>query len=121
LTTLGLEAPSRRGCFGLQLGRCQGVCVGREEKASHAQRLTEALQHSQVRPWPFTDAVGIVERDGTWSQTHVVRRWCYERTIDDAATPRRTFEVMAADFDVDAYRILVKPLLAGNCELVALP
>jgi excinuclease Cho len=121
LTTLGLEASSRRGCFGLQLGRCHGVCIGREKKASHGKRLMAALQHSEVRRWPFADAVGIVERDGTWSQTHVVRKWHYERTIDEAAPVHHTFEGVATDFDVDGYRILVKPLLAGSCELVPLP
>ncbi|HEY5308660.1 MAG TPA: endonuclease, partial [Casimicrobiaceae bacterium] len=121
LTALGLEAPSRRGCFGLQLGRCLGVCAGGEDKASHALRLLAALRHSQVRRWPFPDAVGIVERDGPWSQTHVVRKWCYERTLDDSAPAGRSLESAATAFDVDAYRILVKPLLAGTCELVVLP
>jgi excinuclease Cho len=121
LAALSLEAPSRRGCFGRQLGRCLGVCAGGEDKASHAFRLLAALQHSQVRRWPFAEAVGIVERDGRWSQTHVVRKWCYERTIDDSAPTARGVECAAANFDLDAYRILVKPLLAGTCELVALP
>ncbi len=120
LAALGLEAPSRRGCFGLQLGRCLGVCAGGEDSALHALRLRAALQDSQVHRWPFADAVGLVEGDGPWSQTHVVRKWCYERTIDDSAPPGRSLESTAADFDVDAYRILVKPLLAGTCELVVL-
>lgn len=121
---LGIEPAARRGCFALQLGRCDGVCVGRESAASHALRVAQALAQCAVQRWPFPGAVGLVEREGAWVQTHVVRNWRHERTLDvggaqDAGLAPVDRGVNAG-FDLDAYRILVKPLLDGGCERVHL-
>lgn len=130
LVCLGLEAAAPRGCFGLQLGRCDGVCVGREPAAVHAARVRAALAPDQVQRWPFRGAIGLVERDGDWTQTHVVRDWAYLHTSDNraeagvqpAGAPSRPAAASAArPFDLDAYRILVKPLLSPDAERVELP
>jgi excinuclease Cho len=118
---LGLEARSARGCFGLQLRQCDGVCVGREPVAAHTARLREALAQSQVQRWPFAGAVGLIERDGDWTQTHVVRHWRHEATLDNAAAPHAAPVSTPQGFDLDAYRILVKPLLAGQIDIVPWP
>ena len=120
LGVLGLEAIGKRGCFGLQLGRCMGACVSRETVTSHSHRVLLALQKSQVHSWPFPGAVGLVERDGAWIQTHVVRNWRHERTLEVSAPRKAIREIGDMEFDLDAYRILVKPLLEGGCELVHL-
>jgi excinuclease Cho len=117
---LGLEAKSARGCFGLQIGHCQGVCVGREDAAVHAQRVMAALQDDAVQRWMHPGAVGIVERDGGWTQTHVVRHWRYEGSFEGDASSRVATRGERSCFDLDTYRILVGPLLTGRCELVAL-
>ena len=87
---LGLE--QREGsCVGFQLGRCRGVCVGRETPALHAVRARLALSGLKRREWPFAGPIGIRERD--WrgvEETHYFDRWCY------ADEP----------FDPDVYRIL---------------
>jgi len=120
LVALGLEPATRRGCFGLQLGRCDGVCVGRESAASHALRVAQALAQCAVQRWPFPGAVGLVERDGDWVQTHVVRNWRHERTLDvggaQDARPPLADPGAGAGFDLDA----VKPLLDGGCERIHL-
>jgi DNA polymerase-3 subunit epsilon len=87
---LGLES-GEGSCLGFQLGRCRGVCVGREPPALHAVRARLALAGLKRREWPFEGPIGIRERD--WrgvEQTHVFDRWCY------ADEP----------FDADVYRIL---------------
>jgi DNA polymerase-3 subunit epsilon len=87
---LGLEKGDG-SCVGLQLGRCRGVCVGREPPALHAVRARLALAGIKRREWPFAGPIGIRERD--WrgvEETHVFDRWCY------AGEP----------FDLDLYRIL---------------
>lgn len=87
---LGLE-PGEGSCIGLQLGRCRGVCVGREPPALHAVRARLALAGLKRREWPFPGPIGIRERD--WrgvEETHVFDRWCH------ADEP----------FDLDVYRIL---------------
>jgi len=87
---LGLEK-SEGSCVGFQLGRCRGVCVGKELPALHAVRTRLALSGLKLRDWPFPGRIGIRERD--WrgvEETHVFDRWCYE----------------GEDFDPDIYRIL---------------
>ena len=87
---LGLESGAG-SCVGFQLGRCRGVCVGREPPALHAVRARLALAGLKRREWPFKGPIGIRERD--WrgvEETHVFDRWCY------ADEP----------FDLDVYRIL---------------
>lgn len=121
LATLGLEAPSRRGCFGVQIGRCSGVCLGRETVASHTHRLQALLQAEAVQRWPHPGAVGLVERDGDWVQTHVVDGWRHLRTEDNRAPVDAGQGGVPAGFDLDAYRILVKPLLAPGADLVSVP
>jgi DNA polymerase-3 subunit epsilon len=87
---LGLES-GEGSCVGFQLGRCRGVCAGREPPALHAVRARLALAGLKRREWPFEGPIGIRERD--WrgvEQTHMFDRWCY------ADEP----------FDPDVYRIL---------------
>jgi len=87
---LGLEE-GEGSCVGFQLGRCRGVCVGREPPALHVVRVRLALAGLKRREWPFPGAIGIRERD--WrgvEETHVFDRWCH------AGEP----------FDLDVYRIL---------------
>jgi DNA polymerase-3 subunit epsilon len=87
---LGLEQ-GEGSCVGFQLGRCRGVCVGREAPALHAVRARLALAGLKRREWPFPGPISVRERD--WrgvEETHVFDRWCYR---DEA-------------FDLDLYRIL---------------
>jgi DNA polymerase-3 subunit epsilon len=87
---LGLE-PGAGSCLGFQLGRCRGVCAGREPPQLHAVRAKLALAGLKRRDWPFPGPIGIRERD--WrghEETHVFDRWCH------ADEP----------FDLDVYRIL---------------
>ena len=87
---LGLER-GEGSCIGFQLGRCRGVCVGKELPALHEVRARLALSGLKRRDWPFPGRIGIRERD--WrgiEETHVFDRWCYE----------------GEDFDPDIYRIL---------------
>ena len=87
---LGLEE-SEGSCIGFQLGRCRGVCIGRELPALHTVRARLALSGLKRRDWPFAGPIGIRERD--WrgvEETHVFDRWCYN---DEP-------------FDLDIYRIL---------------
>jgi DNA polymerase III subunit epsilon len=87
---LGIES-SDGSCVGFQLGRCRGVCVGREPPALHAVRARLAFAGLKRREWPFAGPIGVRERD--WrgvEETHVFDRWCH------ADEP----------FDLDIYRIL---------------
>jgi len=118
LATLGLEKTTQRGCFGLQLRQCAGVCVGQEERVIHDDRLRTALQQLQVHVWPYATAIDLVERSGDWVQKHRVLNWTYLGTWCSRGTvvePPQGSD--AASFDADTYAILVKPLLKGEVRI----
>ena len=117
---LGLEklAPGK-ACFRAAIGLCAGVCRGDETPQAHHQRLLSSLLALRVACWPFAGAVGLVERDGEFTQIHVVNHWCY---LGSAATleAARPLSRMAAGFDADGYKILCRPLLMASLPIVAL-
>jgi len=117
LGLLGLEKTGPRGCFGLQLKTCLGACVGREDRQAHDRRLLSALGDWQVHAWPFPGAVDLVEQQGDWVQRHRLRDWRYLGTWCS-----RTGQGVAhgpEDFDLDTYKILVKPVMVGSVRLEA--
>lgn len=113
LKTLGLEPGGAGSCFGYQLGRCDGACVGGEAPAKHALRLKLALAAHKLKAWPYDGAIRIEERNASGRiEWHHVDRWQYlgTHTPDD----ERTTE---SGFDPDVYRILVRYLRPGSRQL----
>ena len=118
LATLGLEKPTQRGCFGLQLRQCDGVCVGKEPRADHDERLRTALQQLQVHVWPYATAIDVVEQSGDWVQKHRVNNWCYLGTwCSRAGDTAPLVDFKPTDFDLDSYKILVKPIMLQSVRL----
>jgi excinuclease Cho len=118
LCALGFETSAMRGCFGLQVKTCLGVCVGRESRAQHDARLLSALIDSQVEQWPFDGAIDLVEVAGTWVQKHRINNWCYLGTsCSKANSDSLPVFTQASDFDLDSYKILVKPIMLGSVTL----
>jgi len=117
---LGLEklAPGK-ACFRAAIRQCAGVCRGDETPDAHQQRLFTSLLALRVQCWPYAGAIGLVERDEALTQIHVVRNWCY---LGSAATPdeARQLSTVAAGFDADGYKILVRPILTQSVEIVLL-
>jgi excinuclease Cho len=116
LARVGLESRAARGCFARQLGRC-GLCGGQESPSAHDERLRAALSEWRVQAWPFEGAVGLVERDGDWIQTHVLQHWAYLGTVEGCAL-RLPEHHRPPPFDLDGYRILVRPVLSDQAELL---
>ena len=108
---LGLEKTSTRGCFGLQIKTCLGACAGLEARDAHDQRLFTALLDSQVEVWPFSGPVDLVEETDGWVQRHRVNNWCYLGTQCTRSDERKITDAKHHDFDLDSYKILVKPIM----------
>ena len=124
--TLGLEkipAGSVRGCFGYQVRRCLGACVGAETLAGHAARVREALDASRVLRWPHAGPIAIAERDHETKRVawHVVDRWCYLGSCAsvDEIEPLIGAAPQAYSFDADVYGLLAKRLAAGEFDWIA--
>ncbi|MEW5865116.1 MAG: exonuclease domain-containing protein [Pseudomonadota bacterium] len=125
LQSLGFEPVARRNgaCFRHQIGRCAGLCAGRESPHAHQGRVMAALARLPRLSWPWHGPIGIVERDRLREATevHVVDRWCWLGSarsesevgdlLDRARPPR---------FDLDQYRILSRHLAGGSAEIVEL-
>lgn len=113
LKTLGLEGGGAGSCFGYQLGRCDGACVGGEAPAKHALRLKLALAAHKLKAWPYTGAIRIEERNASGRiEWHHVDRWQYLGTHTPEDERRAE-----SGFDLDVYRILVRHLRAGSRHL----
>ncbi len=128
LRVLGLEAGSEGSCFGYQVGRCAGACVGAEPLARHGLRLKLQLAAIKLRAWPHAGPVAIEETSALGMRHwHVVDGWQYlgtvvadERDETSDAAPAAAAVSMAADerqFDADAYRILCRYLKPGARNL----
>ncbi len=117
---LGLEKlPPGKACFRAAIRQCAGVCRGDETPEAHRERLFTSLLALRVECWPYAGAIGLLERDAELQQIHVVRNWCYlgsAGTLDEA----RQLSSVAAGFDADGYKVLVRPVLSQSVEIVAL-
>jgi excinuclease Cho len=120
LSVLGLEKTSKRGCFGLQIKTCLGACVGQEARHAHDARLLSALVDSQVEVWPFSGPVDLIEETEGWIQKHRVNNWCYLGTqCSKTGGKRELSELKQHDFDLDSYKILVKPIMLKTVKVEA--
>jgi excinuclease Cho len=126
LSALGLEKTNQRGCFGLQIKSCLGACVGKEDRRTHDQRLHAALMDSQVQIWPFAGPVDVVEETNGWVQRHRVHNWCYlgtqcSKSGDNGLSPdaetSSNNSITNPEFDLDSYKILVKPIMLGSVRV----
>jgi excinuclease Cho len=118
MSVLGLEKTSKRGCFGLQIKTCLGACVGKEDRQTHDQRLFSALVDSQVELWPFSGPIDLIEEVDGWIQRHRVNNWCYLGTqcskLGEASKPSK---LEPHGFDLDSYKILVKPIMLKTIKV----
>jgi DNA polymerase-3 subunit epsilon len=127
LQALGFDegaAPSRRrACFRHQIGRCAGLCAGKESFAAHHARLAAALAGLRNLAWPWRGPVGVIEEDAAReaSELHVVHQWCYLGTAkSEADVPELLEGAHRLAFDPDQYKILAKHLGGGRARVVEL-
>jgi excinuclease Cho len=118
MSVLGLEKTSARGCFGLQIKTCLGACVGKEDRHTHDQRLLSALVDSQVEVWPFSGPIDVIEESNGWVQRHRVNNFCYLGTrCSKVGTTSKLNKFKQHDFDLDSYKILVKPIMLRTVKV----
>jgi len=114
----GLETATRgRACFARQIARCLGACTGEESADKHYRRLRAALEEMRVIVWPYAGPMGIVEECDGWKQTHVIDHWFYICSIDDTGSPSLVKQPARRTFDVDTYKILVRPMVRGELRI----
>ncbi|AJZ74754.1 ethanolamine utilization protein [Pandoraea apista] len=118
---LGLEkAAGGRPCFGYQVKRCDGACVGDVPLAAHTARVREALTTLQLDTWPYDGPIAI-EEHGTGTRAddveyHVIDRWQYLGSVTSREALDTLVDSMPAvtGFDPDIYRLLGRRLAASR-------
>ena len=81
--------------------------------------MLAALEEQRLVCWPYPGAIGLVERNANEMQVHVIHHWFYLGSASDLEQAKR-LNTVAPDFDSDGYKILCKPLLSGDVEVVSL-
>ena len=101
----GLQ-PAKPGkpCFGHQIRRCKGACVGKEDYARHTMRLVTAFTSLKLVSWPYPGPAIIREGD----EAHLVEGWRYLGTARSDDELCELLDGGRPQFDRDTYRILTK-------------
>ncbi len=102
---LGLEKSTPgKPCFGHQIRRCKGACVGKEPLAKHTLRLVGALAGLKLVSWPFAGPALIREGE----EAHLIDGWRYLGTIRSDAELADLLDAGRPQFDRDTYKLLAK-------------
>ena len=102
---LGLDqAAPGKPCFGHQIKRCKGACIGHEPYAKHTMRLVGALTRLKLLSWPFPGPALIREGD----EAHLINGWRYLGTVSTEEEIRALLDGTRRPFDRDIYKILAK-------------
>jgi DNA polymerase-3 subunit epsilon len=110
---LGLEKSiDGKPCFGFQVKKCDGACIGQASVEIHNLKLKTALDFFKVQAWPFSSAIAI--RDG--EKMIVIDKWCYLGTACDHEELLELAQSGKAEFDLDIYKILKKALAGSHKE-----
>ena len=122
LQTLGFEVKRQGACLRHQMGRCLGVCAGKESIHVHHARVATALAGLKNAAWPHRGPLGVVEHDRGRGATevHVLDRWCYLGTASCDSEVAELLEERRPRFDYDHYRILARHLGKRGVRVVPL-
>lgn len=105
LKLLGLEKGSGR-CFGCQIERCNGACIGEEPAFKYNTRFIEAFYKSKVKDWPFNGPIGIKEKFEDMEEIHVINNWCLIGTVQNENDSVDEVLLKTPDFSWDNYKII---------------
>lgn len=103
---LNLEK-TKRGCFNSQLGRCKGVCAGKEIPMKYNLRFIEAFLKTRIKSWPYKGPIIIkeVEPESGKEEQFLIHNWCIVQKIDGSEN------LEDLEFDYDIYKILKRFLI----------
>ncbi|MCS6946512.1 MAG: exonuclease domain-containing protein [Steroidobacteraceae bacterium] len=134
---LGLENGAG-SCFGWQVSRCRGACVGHEPLERHGLRARLAMASWKIAAWPFPGPIGLLERSPLGrAELLLLDQWQYlgavpiahdTNALTDAELRSIGCDLLATHraaprFDKDVYRLLRRYLLAERrpLRIVSLP
>ena len=118
---LGLElSPAgKASCNSHALGKCLGVCAGKEASAQHDVRLLTALSALKLRPWPYAGPSVFGEHDAANERSafHVFDQWCHLGSFGTQAEAEDCIAHARRRFDAEKYRLLQRWLTQAGKAL----
>ena len=112
---LGLEKlVDGKPCFGYQVKKCDGACIGETSVEIHNLKLKTALNLFKTQAWPFDGAIAI--KDG--EKMIVFDKWCYLGTASDHEELYDLANSGKSEFDLDIYKIIKKALNGSHKDQV---
>lgn len=122
LKVLGIES-GKGPCFRSQIKRCNGVCVGKEDKKFHFLRVKQALHFLQLKSWPFKGKIAIREfnLNNQKLELHIFDQWRYLDTLNneiDMYDFKESNKILA--FDLDTYHLLSRYISNSNTNVISL-
>jgi DNA polymerase-3 subunit epsilon len=109
---LGVEKGKGK-CFGNQVKKCTGVCIGEEKHELHHLRLRQAMIKHKIKSWPYDGRIGIreVNPDTETAEVHIFEHWCHLESVDNDADLSASISTRYhKKFDIDFYRLIQKAL-----------
>lgn len=107
---MGLEKGSG-ACFGQQIGRCLGACVGKESAESYNKRFEKAFSRYKIKSWPFNGPIAVRdESEEGEGVAYVVDNWCLTEVIQYSGDMQSS-QALSTMFDLDSYKIFSRFLL----------
>lgn len=101
---IGLEkVKSGSPCFGRQLKKCRGACIGDEARLAHDTRLLAGLGKLKIRTWPFDGPAYLKEGE----EMLLIENWAYLGSARSEEDIWKLMDGRDACFDKDTYKILL--------------
>jgi len=108
---IGLEkVKTGSPCFGRQLRKCRGACIGDEPRLAHDTRLLTGLGNLKIRTWPFDGPAYLQEGE----EMLLIENWAYLGSVRSEEEIWALLEGKSAQFDKDTYKILSR--FAGKLQ-----
>ena len=97
-------------CFGRQLKKCRGACIGDEPRLTHDTRLLAGLSKLKIKTWPFDGPAYLKEGE----EILLIENWAYLGSARSEEEIWALLDGKSAQFDKDTYKILCK--FSGNLQ-----
>jgi DNA polymerase-3 subunit epsilon len=108
---LGLEK-TKKACFGQQLKRCDGACIGEEKPNMYNLRFELAFSKMRFKKWPYEQPIVVSETLGQVTDHHVIDKWCYLGKAEQGENQIQR----EVKFDLDIYKILKSFLMKPEAQ-----
>ena len=99
---------AKAACFGVQLNKCRGACIGAEDTFTYNARFMSAFEQKRLHHWGYKSPVLITEQrpDFPGREGFIVDQWCLVARLREDEDGQVTVIKRPYDFDLDMYKIL---------------